>query len=275
MARLPGWLSHTEEVQRLITAIALIPVALYLIFFAPSWLFVAATALMSYLCYYEYAGLVAAYGIRRPGLLGIFSGVVILFRPQYTLIAIALLVALALILSLKSVDVKDILPQAACAVFGAFYTFAPWRFAIDLRQISIHLLFFVLALNWIGDTAAYYAGRAFGRHHLAPVISPKKTWEGASASVLSSVILGIFYLGYFARDIPLWEVILIAVVGNMAGQFGDLVESAIKRGARVKDSGTLLPGHGGMLDRVDSSLFALPFVYGIYLICAFVSVFGR
>lgn len=261
--------------QRLITAIALIPVALYLIFFAPPWLFVAATALMSYLCYYEYSGIVAAYGIRRPGLLGIFSGVVILFRPQYTLIAIALLVALALILSLKSVDVKDILPQAACAVFGAFYTFAPWRFAIDLRHISIHLLFFALALNWIGDTAAYYSGRAFGKHHLAPVISPKKTWEGASASVLSSVIFGIFYLGYFTRNIPLWEVILIAVVGNIAGQFGDLVESAIKRGAGVKDSGTLLPGHGGMLDRVDSSLFALPFVYAIYLICAFASILGR
>jgi phosphatidate cytidylyltransferase len=255
--------------QRLITAIALIPVALYLIFFAPAWLFVTAAAIMSFLCYWEYSGLVAAYGIRRPGLLGIFSGLVILFRPQYTLLGVALLVAMALILFLPTVNLREILPQVACALFGAFYTFAPWRFAIDLRRISIHLLFFALALNWVGDTAAYYAGRAFGRHPLSPVISPKKTWEGAAASVIVSVVLGVLYLSRFMHDAPYWELILMAVVGNIAGQCGDLVESAIKRGAGVKDSGTLLPGHGGMLDRVDSSLFSLAFVYGIYETCAF------
>lgn len=255
--------------QRLVTAIALIPVALYLVFFAPYWLFVFAAAGMSFICYFEYSGLVAAYGIRRPGLLGIFSGLVMLFRPQYTLLGVALLVAVALILFLKKEELREILPQVACALFGAFYTFAPWRFAIDLRQISIHLLFFALALNWVGDTAAYYSGRAFGRHRLAPVISPKKTWEGAGASVVASVILGFFYLGYFLKDLPYWEIILVAIVGNVAGQFGDLVESAIKRGAGVKDSGSLLPGHGGMLDRVDSSLFALLFVFGIYVVCSF------
>lgn len=255
--------------QRLITAIALIPVALYLIFFAPPWLFMTAAATMSFLCYWEYSGLVAAYGIRRPGLLGIFSGLVLLFRPQYTLLGVALLVAVALILFLKKVDLREILPQVACALFGAFYTFAPWRFSVDLRRVSIHLLFFALALNWVGDTAAYYAGRAFGRHKLAPVISPKKTWEGAAASVIVSVVLGVLYLGYFMRGVPYWELVLMAVVGNIAGQFGDLVESAIKRGAGVKDSGTLLPGHGGMLDRVDSSLFSLPFVFAIYEVCSF------
>jgi len=255
--------------QRLITAIALIPVALYLIFFAPSWLFITAAALMSFLCYWEYSGLVAAYGIRRPGLLGVFSGLVILFRPQYTLLGVASLISVALILSLQKIDLREILPQVASALFGAFYTFAPWRFSIDLRRISIHLLFFALALNWVGDTAAYYAGRAFGRHPLAPVISPKKSWEGAVASVIVSVVLGVFYLRRFMPDVPYWELLLMAIVGNVAGQFGDLVESAIKRGAGVKDSGTLLPGHGGMLDRVDSSLFSLVFVFGIFEVCAF------
>jgi phosphatidate cytidylyltransferase len=255
--------------QRLITAIALIPVALYLIFLAPWWLFLAAALVMGFLCYWEFAGLVAAHGIGRPGLLGILSGAVILFAPQYTLIAVILLVALALIVSMRNVDLREILPQVACALFGAFYTFAPWRFSVDLRQISVHLLFFALAVNWIGDTAAYYGGRAFGRHPLAPVISPKKTWEGAAASVLVSGILAVLYLGHFLPAVPYWEVIIMAVIGNVAGQFGDLVESAIKRGAGVKDSSNLLPGHGGMLDRVDSSLFSLPFVYGIYLICTF------
>ncbi len=89
--------------------------------------------------------------------------------------------------------VRDILPQVACAFSGAFYTFAPWRFAVDLRSQSVHLLFFALALNWIGDTAAYYVGRRFGRRKLAPVVSPKKSWEGAIASVAGSVAFsGLF-----------------------------------------------------------------------------------
>src|ERR1700751_4404439 len=142
--------------QRLITAIALIPVALYLIFLSPGWLFVTSAAILSFLCYWEFSGLVAAYGIARPGLLGVLSGLVILLRPRDTLLGIALLVTVALRLLPRKVGVRAILPQVSCAVFGAFYTFAPWGFAIDLRRISIHLLFFALALNWIGDTAAYY-----------------------------------------------------------------------------------------------------------------------
>lgn len=256
--------------QRLVTAIALIPVALYLIFLAPAWLFLTAAAVMGSLCYWEYSGLVAAYGIRRPGLLGIFSGLVILFRPEYTLLGLTLLTAIALTFFLRKIALREILPRAAYALFGAIYTFAPWRFAVDLRHISIHLLFFALAVNWIGDSAAYYVGRAFGRHQLAPIISPKKTWEGAAASVIVSSVIGVLYLGHFLKGISHWEVILMAIVGNIAGQFGDLVESAIKRGAGVKDSGTLLPGHGGMLDRVDSSLFSLVFVFGIYLAWTFV-----
>ena len=259
--------------QRLITAIALIPVALYLVFFAPNWLFFAAALTMSLLCYWEYSGLVAAYDIRRPGLLGLFSGLVILFWPTYTLLGITLLVAIALILFLQKIDLRQMLPQVACALFGAFYTFAPWRFSVDLRKISIHLVFFALAINWLGDTAAYYAGRAIGRHPMAPVISPKKTWEGAAASVVVSTVASVFYLGHFFRDLPYWEIIVMAVLANVAGQFGDLVESAIKRGAGVKDSGNLLPGHGGMLDRVDSSLFSLPVVFGVYLLCNFLRQF--
>ncbi len=258
--------------QRLVTAIALIPVALYLTLFAPFWLFLAAALLMSVLCYWEYSGLVAAYGIQHPGLPGLLCGLIILFRPQDTLVGVVLLVAVALVLFLKKVDLREMLPQVSCAIFGAFYTFAPWHFAAELRSISVHLLLFALALNWVGDSAAYYAGRAFGRHRMAPVISPKKSWEGAAASVVASVVLGLLYLRHFMPTLPYWDIILLAVIGNIAGQFGDLVESAIKRGAGVKDSGGLLPGHGGMLDRVDSSLFSLPFVYGTYVIVEFLAI---
>jgi phosphatidate cytidylyltransferase len=104
-------------------------------------------------------------------------------------------------------------------------------------------------------------GKGLGRHGLAPNISPKKTWEGAVASLVGSVIFGIVYLNRALSAVSLLEAALLSVAVNIAGQAGDLAESALKRGAGVKDSSSLLPGHGGLLDRVDSSLFALPVVY--------------
>jgi phosphatidate cytidylyltransferase len=251
---------------RLITAIGLVAVAIYLIGWAPLPLFIAAALLMSVLCYWEYSGLVAAHSIPRPGVFGLLAGVLILFWPQHALIGISILAVCAFVTSLRYDNLRDVLPQVACAFLGGFYTFAPWRFSIDLRQQSFHLLFFALALNWVGDSAAYYVGRQFGKHKLAPLVSPKKSWEGAIASVFASVIFGVIYLGHFVPQLSWWEVAIIATAANIAGQFGDLAESAMKRGAGVKDSGNLLPGHGGMLDRVDSSLFALPVVYGLYLL---------
>lgn len=256
--------------KRLITAIGLIVLSLYLIFLSPQPVFLAAATLCGILCYWEYSGLVAKHSIPRPGIFGFLTGVLILFWPFHVLPAIdflaglSILTVLAFTTSLRYPDLREVLPQVACALLGAFYAFAPWRFAIDLRRESVHLLFFALALNWAGDTAAYYIGRRFGRHQLAPLVSPKKSWEGAVASVAGSVIFGILYLGRFAPSLPWWEVLGMAVVGNVAGQFGDLAESAMKRGAAVKDSGAIFPGHGGMLDRVDSSLFALPLIYVLY-----------
>jgi len=251
--------------KRLLTAIALIAVALYLIFLAPHVVFLLAATLMGCLCYFEYSGLVEKYGFQTSVVFGFLCGLVILFRPEYTLLGVVLLSIATLTRSLTLQNLRDILPLVACALFGAFYAFAPWRFAIALRAVSVHLLFFALALNWAGDSAAFYVGRKFGRHKLAPVISPKKSWEGACASVAASLLFGFLYLGYLMPRLPGWQIAVMAVCGNIAGQLGDLVESAIKRGAGVKDSGHLLPGHGGMLDRVDSSLFALPVVYAIYL----------
>ncbi|MGH9638541.1 MAG: phosphatidate cytidylyltransferase [Bryobacteraceae bacterium] len=252
--------------KRALTAAALIPLAIYLIFWSPAWLFLLAAAVMGLVCYSEYAGLVAEHGIRQPGAFGIAAGLLLLFWPHFILIELTAIVILALIAGLKSANLSDLLPYAGAILLGAFYTFAPWRLAVDLRHASIYLLFFAIALNWVGDTAAYYVGKAWGNHKLAPAISPHKTWEGAIASVFGSLVFGLLYLGYFLPRISWWEIVILAVVGNVAGQFGDLAESALKRGAGVKDSGHLLPGHGGMLDRIDSSLFAVPAVYFIHLL---------
>lgn len=256
---------------RLLTAIALIAVALYLIWWSPNTVFVAAALCMGLLCYREYAGIVAGHAIRRPGIFGILAGILIVCLPQYAVLGLTLLVVLAFCESLRLSDLREIAAYVGCTFLGALYTFAPWRYAIDLRHDSVHLVFFALALTWIGDTAAYYVGRAFGRHKLAPIISPGKSWEGAVASVSASMLFGFLYLGHYAQQIPAWEIGVMAILGNVAGQFGDLAESAMKRGAGMKDSGSILPGHGGILDRVDSSLFALPVVYAVHFVTRFVS----
>jgi phosphatidate cytidylyltransferase len=262
--------------KRLLTGIGLIALAFYLVFFSPELIFTAAALAMSLLCYREYSTLVVAHNIPNPGWVGMAGGLLILFLPQSALGQAALLsgftlaAILAFVIALRFSDLSTMLPYVSCVILGALYTFAPWRFAIDLREESIHLLFFALALNWMGDSVAYYIGRAWGKHRLAPVVSPKKSWEGAVASVAGSVVFGLLYLGHFLPQLPGWEVIIMAVSGNVMGQFGDLAESAIKRGAGVKDSGTLLPGHGGMLDRVDSNLFTLPVVFAMERVLQFV-----
>jgi phosphatidate cytidylyltransferase len=117
---------------------------------------------------------------------------------------------------------------------------------------------------WVGDSAAYYGGRIFGRHTLAPRISPKKTVEGAVAGLAGSVAAGVFLERWLISNERVLSMALICLVAAIAGQIGDLAESALKRSAGVKDSSSLLPGHGGMLDRLDSLLFAAPVFYWFF-----------
>jgi phosphatidate cytidylyltransferase len=217
------------------------------------------------LCYYEYAGIVAAYGAGKPGPAGYAAGLIILLAQPDPALLLTLLALLVLALNLGVTDLRKSLPLAAATLFGVVYVFAVWRTAIFLRARSPYWLLFALALNWVGDSAAYYAGRCFGRHKLAPRISPGKSWEGSIASTLASVGFAAFYVPHLIPAVTVGPAILLGAVGNIAGQIGDLAESSLKRGAGVKDSGNMLPGHGGWLDRVDSALFAMPVVYALLL----------
>jgi phosphatidate cytidylyltransferase len=149
------------------------------------------------------------------------------------------------------------------AIGGAVYVGGAWVCAYNLRGVNPHWLLFAFLLCWAGDTAALYIGKNFGRHKMAPAISPGKTWEGAIGSVVGGVLVGAVYAHYLIPGAPLTMVLIIGTVGNIAGQVGDLVESAYKRWGGVKDSGSSLPGHGGWLDRIDSSLLAIPTVYAM------------
>lgn len=247
--------------KRVLTALVLIPLFCYLILWAPDWAFLAAAAAVAIFCFHEYNNLVSLHNIPKPGLFGYAAGLLILLLPQQEAALIVIMTILAMMLSLRSLEMTEVLPYAAALVLGVLYIFGSLRFGIDLRIVNRYWLLFALSLNWVGDIAALYVGRAIGRHKLAPRISPAKSWEGAIASIAASVIYAAIYFPRLLPAVPIAEALCIAAIGNIAGQFGDLCESALKRGADVKDSGTLLPGHGGWLDRVDSSLFALPVVY--------------
>ena len=247
--------------KRVLTALVLIPFISYVILAGPQWLFLAVLSAIAGLCFHEFSGLVALHAIKPPGFFGYASGLLLLLAPQKELLLVSLIALLALALALRLQDLSEVLPFAGCLVIGVVYVFGGWRFAVELHGIGKYWLLFALSLNWVGDIAAYYVGRLLGRHKMAPHVSPGKSWEGAVASVVASVVYAALYFPRLLPEVPLLVALGIAAAGNIAGQFGDLAESALKRGAGVKDSGTLLPGHGGWLDRVDSSLFSLPVVY--------------
>lgn len=246
--------------QRIFTALVLIPAVLGVMFAAPPWLAFSVVLAIAALCYREYLALVAAMNLPTFAPVGYALGFVIMAVPLPGILVATLLVMLAMALALRCADLTQSLASAGAFVLGILYIFGGWRTAIDLGRISPHWLLMACALNWVGDTAAMIVGRSLGKRKLAPVISPGKTWEGSMASVLMSIAFGVAYIGWALPMVPWWKTLIIAAAANVAGQLGDLAESALKRGAHVKDSGTMLPGHGGWLDRVDSTLFAMPVV---------------
>jgi phosphatidate cytidylyltransferase len=156
----------------------------------------------------------------------------------------------------------EALPAAGISTSGLLLVALPLSFAIRIHgegQFGPRLLLFVLVVIWVGDTLAYFVGRSIGRTKLAPRLSPKKTWEGTGASLIGSLLVDFV----FARWIPMptGHLLGMAVAANIAGQLGDAAESAYKRSAGVKDSGSLLPGHGGILDRIDGLILAIPIVW--------------
>lgn len=246
---------------RVLTALILIPLALYIVIWAPSPLVFAAVALCAMQCYREYCAIAAGYGIANLGPLGFAAGLGVLALSDNTAVFLTIVALSGISLAMRSAELSDTLPRASAMLLGVVYIFGAWKCAILLRDVNPYWLLFALAINWVGDIFAYYVGKAIGKHKLASRISPGKTWEGAIASLVASVAFGAVYLNRFSPGMAIAETVAISALANLAGQLGDLAESALKRGAGVKDSGTILPGHGGLLDRVDSSLFSIPAVY--------------
>lgn len=249
---------------RVLTAVLLIPVVYLLVFYAPGYAVRAVLALVSLLCLREFFLLSRFRRVEPFAVFGYGAGAVLVVAPYLPQPAfLVILCMLLLVLGLQPArPLENLFGSAAATLLGLVYVCGPFALAGMMHRVGPHWLFFVLLLAWVGDSSAYYVGRAIGRHKLAPSISPGKTWEGAVASAVFSVAAGSVYLAYFEPGrIGFAMALAMSLTVNVAGQVGDLAESALKRSVRMKDSGTLLPGHGGMLDRMDNFLFAAPTAY--------------
>jgi phosphatidate cytidylyltransferase len=288
-------------IQRIATAVVLIPLVLLLVLKAPAYLLVLVAGAVALLAIAEFLKLAGHYTIQPLSLpTYIFAGAFFLFimiaasgptplmEAASALYGITVAAALApfifLTIAMRRSDLRTSYPAAAASTFAFAYIAIPMALLVEIRRQpagAIWVIYTLLAV-WAGDIFAYFGGKAMGRHLMSPRISPKKTWEGAIASIVASILVGVIWFHYathlsedllrvglidarsgmFGHEQPsFWPIVALSAVVNLAAQLGDLVESLIKRGAGVKDSGAILPGHGGMLDRIDAMLFAVPVVW--------------
>jgi phosphatidate cytidylyltransferase len=278
---LPRQCILTLGMKRILTALVLIPSVLLLVFLWPSWpwLFALVVAAVSALAGWEYLGLAQRNGAKPPrvavlaAILALFAGS-LEYPDQTAPIFGGLSLGLLVYCTFRS-SIDHMMADAAASIFCLLYVGLTLIAVPALREQTNgpSLVAFLLCVVWAGDIAALYVGRAWGRHKLAPTLSPNKTWEGALGSVAGSLLaagglLGLEHLFttqwdkvWLSYPEGLWYWLELALLVNVAAQVGDLAESALKRSVGVKDSGSLLPGHGGVLDRIDALLFAAPVLW--------------
>jgi phosphatidate cytidylyltransferase len=265
--------------KRVLTALILAPLVLALVFLGPIWLITSAVAAVALLAGWEFIGLAQKCGAKPPRV-AILVALAVLFAgnyqwPEHTLVFFGGLSLGLFVWCAFASPAERVLIDASSSVFALSYVGLTLIAIPALRQRpnGPTLLVFLLFAVWAGDIAALYTGRMWGRSKLAPKLSPNKTWVGAIGSVFGSLLVTglLFWLSVllsqwnivklsFADEVWWWW-LGMAVVVNVAAQLGDLAESALKRSAGVKDSGTLLPGHGGVLDRIDALLLAAPVLW--------------
>ncbi len=271
--------------KRILTAIVLIFAVFALFFFGQLWMITVFAAIVAELAAYEYLQLANTGSSSRIPVWWMALGTAVLFSPRCPIGRSKR----SFPFSARSPSCSSPGTASGCrwnaccrspaqGLFGLIYIAYPLALVPLLwkQEDGIALVVFLMVCVWSGDIAALYIGRNFGKHKLAPRLSPNKTWEGTIASIAGSVLAaGLVILisdqltarGNTSMHIsePLWQSLLLAVVLNLAAQLGDLLESAIKRGAGVKDSGTMLPGHGGILDRIDALLLAAPVLWYVLM----------
>jgi len=267
--------------KRILTAIVLIAFVIGLVFFGKLWMITVLCALVAGLAAYEFRELAAAGGSPIPlwwtlGAVALFF-LATFYRPQDTITSVSLAMLVLFTWNTFRTSLSRVLSETAAGLLVLLYIAYPLTLLprmLGEEENGTALLLFLFLCVWSGDIAALYIGRNFGRHKFAPRLSPNKTWEGAAASLVASVIFGMAvvfggdYLSAHGSNFtrlhtsePWWQSLILAVILNIAAQFGDLLESGLKRGVNIKDSGKMLPGHGGILDRIDALLLAAPVLW--------------
>ena len=271
--------------KRILTGIVLIALVGVLICLDIPWLITLFSGIVALLAALELRDLTAKAGSPVP-LWWTMAAIAFFFaagaiRPFELLTATAFAILLLFVWNSFRRPLRGVLAETAAGAFLLLYVAYPLSLLPRILALEngTALLMFLFLCVWCGDIAALYIGRNFGRRRLAPKLSPNKTWEGAVASVAGSVLfgMGLILLGNYlavrnavfmrlGTSEPAWHFLPLAILLNVAAQLGDLVESALKRGVDVKDSGTLLPGHGGMLDRIDALLLAAPALWFVVVL---------
>lgn len=264
--------------SRVLTALVLAAIGIPAIYFGGIWFFIP-FAILICIAAWEFARLFQAVGVQASGSLAVAGVLLILAARAYRLdlaaAALAVSVAAALVFHLVAYErgrdqaATDFVATAAAMVYLGWIG----AYLFDLRGLPGGIWWFLLCLGpvWISDSAAYYVGRSFGRHKMAPRLSPKKSWEGYIASAVGGMLGGMGLAAVFSATsilrVPLWQGALLGFLMGTLPTLGDLGESMIKRQAGIKDSGGLIPGHGGAFDRIDSWLWAA--AVGYYFIVWF------
>jgi phosphatidate cytidylyltransferase len=280
--------------KRVATAVVLIPVVVALVLWGSEAMVSIAIALVTLLALFEYFALGEAIGHRAYRFWTGTCALVLIYAqwrgvsmPAYSLaggliahergrffaegapldaVFFLFVLGIAALTLFSRRPLVEVLPAAGISASGFVLVAFPLSFAIPLHATLGQgaLLLFTLIIVWTSDTAAYFVGRSIGRHPMAPHLSPKKTWEGTVAGFLGSMVIAFAFTPWV--NVPLVHLLGMAAVGNVAGQVGDLLESGYKRSAGIKDSGSLLPGHGGVLDRIDALILAIPVVWYYWIL---------
>jgi phosphatidate cytidylyltransferase len=268
------------------TAAVLIPAVIAAVWLGPAWLVAGAAAIVTVLALLEFFAMGERMGFRAYRFWTCFAAIGIfaqqwdvaraasiarlgdlLYRvgaPQVSLeMVLFLFIMGAAVIALGSRrPLAEVFSSVSVSTAGLVVIVIPFSTVVRLHGVDVlgpQLLIFTLVVVWVGDTAAYFAGQGFGRLKMSPQLSPNKTWEGAGANLMGALLVAALF-GYWMKIEPA-HMLAMAALGSVAGQMGDAFESAFKRSAGAKDSGTILPGHGGILDRIDSLILAAPAVW--------------
>lgn len=276
-AKAPAKSSLSPNAWRVVTALIALPILIASIIIGPLWpLFVALAAAAMLLALYEYRLLARKRDMQPDIVVGILGAAAIFMAfffdaPSQDPILLLLTLILFTIATFASAALRGapfdkMIASIGATMTGVLYVVLLGGHLVALRtgfpaSLSAHLLSFFFLVIMGSDTGAYYTGRAFGRHKLAPAISPGKTWEGAVGGMIASLLMAALAHYWFFPDLSLKAALPLAAVMNVVGVIGDLTESALKRSAGAKDAANILPGHGGLLDRLDSLLFNAPVIY--------------